>query len=237
MIFEGLPVTFIRRKGQKNVRLSIRQNTIRVSGPWWVSHAEMKAFLKAQASWVRTTLKKQQLQKTILLRETPSLFQPVLYLGTPYNINIAEPSSFIQLKKAGSAESEELFRIRTGTDTSSEAVSACIRKWLIRQAHQYFETALREEAQRMDVDFNRMYIRDQSTKWGSCSSKRNISLNWKLIQCPEQVIHYLMVHELCHLTEMNHSRAFWNLVACHCPEYEWSERWLKAFGTVVMDNY
>jgi predicted metal-dependent hydrolase len=73
----------------------------------------------------------------------------------------------------------------------------------------------------------RVTIRNQSSRWGSCSPSRAISLNWRLIQTPDFVRDYIIIHELCHLREMNHSARFWQLVGRHCPDYREAEAWLK----------
>ena len=73
-------------------------------------------------------------------------------------------------------------------------------------------------------------VRDQKTRWGSCSSRGTLSFNYRLIFAPPQVLDYVVVHELCHLTHMNHSKDFWNKVASVMPEYKVYRLWLKEHG-------
>lgn len=73
-------------------------------------------------------------------------------------------------------------------------------------------------------------IRDQKTRWGSCSSRGTLSFNYRLIFAPPRVLDYVVVHELCHLTHMNHSRDFWNMVASVMPDYKVYKNWLKEHG-------
>ena len=75
-----------------------------------------------------------------------------------------------------------------------------------------------------------MAIRDQKSRWGSCSQKGNVNFNWKLVMAPPPALDYVVVHELCHLYEFNHSPRFWALVARHVPDYEVWKKWLKAHG-------
>lgn len=79
----------------------------------------------------------------------------------------------------------------------------------------------------MNVSYNRIAIREQRTRWGSCSSNKNLNFNWKLILMPEEVMDYVIIHELAHLKHMNHSKEFWNCVAEYCPNYKVSRKWLK----------
>lgn len=73
----------------------------------------------------------------------------------------------------------------------------------------------------------RVTVRNQKSRWGSCSRRGTISLNWRLIQTPPFVQNYLCLHELAHLREMNHSFRFWRQVECFCPDYKTAERWLR----------
>lgn len=80
------------------------------------------------------------------------------------------------------------------------------------------------------IPITRICIRDQKTRWGSCSSKGTLSFNWKLYLAPPQCLDYVVVHELCHLVEMNHSPAFWQLVDSIMPDYRTWQNWLRENG-------
>ena len=79
-------------------------------------------------------------------------------------------------------------------------------------------------------NYTSITIRDQKTRWGSCSSRGTLSFNYRLIFAPPQVLDYVVVHELCHLTHMNHSKDFWDQVASVMPEYKTHRLWLKEHG-------
>lgn len=83
---------------------------------------------------------------------------------------------------------------------------------------------------RMGLTYGRVSIRDQRTRWGSCSSKGNLNFNWRLVFAPQSVLDYVVIHELAHLREMNHSRRFWAKVAEFSPQHREHRRWL-------FDNY
>ena len=84
---------------------------------------------------------------------------------------------------------------------------------------------------------NQIRIKSLRSRWGSCSSKKNINLNWKLIHTPLRVIDYVIVHELCHLVHMNHSKEFWNKVKSHIPDYKKDKNWLKEYGNFIELDY
>lgn len=82
-------------------------------------------------------------------------------------------------------------------------------------------------AQKMGVSYGKITIREQKTRWGSCSSKGNLNFNWKLILMPREVLDYVVVHELAHRKEMNHSRAFYQVVESIMPDYKIWQNWLR----------
>ena len=100
-------------------------------------------------------------------------------------------------------------------------------------AGRYAETRVRELAARHHLSVRRVTIRSQRSRWGSCSPRGTISLNWRLVQTPPWVRDYLVLHELAHLREMNHSRRFWAEVARLCPNYREAERWLKEHADLL----
>ena len=102
-----------------------------------------------------------------------------------------------------------------------------IKQWLRDQAKMFIPGRVDELASRLGLTYNRVSIRGQKSRWGSCSSKKNINLNWKLIMTPPHIIDYTIVHELLHLRQMNHSKAFWNLVAEYYPQWREDRKWLK----------
>ena len=79
-------------------------------------------------------------------------------------------------------------------------------------------------------NYTSITIRDQKTRWGSCSSSGTLSFNYRLIFAPPAILDYVVVHELCHLTHMNHSRDFWNMVESVLPDYKERRQWLKEHG-------
>ena len=110
--------------------------------------------------------------------------------------------------------------------SSAGSASRKTAKDIIRGRVNYWGLAL-------NLDYGRVFIKDQRTLWGSCSGKRNLNFNWRLASAPPEVLDYVVIHELCHLREMNHSKKFWKLVAEICPGYAARRKWLKDNSVVL----
>lgn len=110
------------------------------------------------------------------------------------------------------------------------AVRNALKAVLAARALERIRERLAVYGPRIGGEYGRVAIRDQRSRWGSCSSKHNLNFNWKLIMAPPQVLDYVVIHELCHLHEFNHSARFWRLVSAQMPEYEAWKKWLKAHG-------
>lgn len=87
----------------------------------------------------------------------------------------------------------------------------------------------------MQVSYQKITIREQKTRWGSCSSKGNLNFNWRLVLAPEGVLNYVVVHELAHRREMNHSPRFWQIVADIMPDYRQYRSWLRHYGSCLYE--
>jgi predicted metal-dependent hydrolase len=110
----------------------------------------------------------------------------------------------------------------------SDAVSAADLRALREQARRELPIRLLELAAQHGLAVSRISIRNQRSRWGSCSRSGHICLNWRLVQMPAMVRDYVLVHELMHLKRMDHSRAFWKLVAAACPAYKKARAWLRS---------
>ena len=110
-----------------------------------------------------------------------------------------------------------------------------LRDWVRQQAWDVLPTMLEQVAARCGLVYNKISIRSQKTRWGSCSSRGTISLNDQLVFVPKATAEYLMIHELCHTRHMNHSLKFWDLVETHCSDYRYHESILNRVREEVPD--
>lgn len=112
-----------------------------------------------------------------------------------------------------------------------------IERWLRDKASRELPARLLTLARAHGIEVTRVSVRDQRSRWGACSARGTITLNWRLIQVPEFVCEYVLLHELMHRRELNHSRRFWRLVAACCPRHLEARRWLKTEGKRLWPEY
>lgn len=103
-------------------------------------------------------------------------------------------------------------------------------KWYRKEAKNYLAKRTEFLAKKYNLKYNRLFVRDSKNKWGNCSKEKNISLNWRLIKTPPQVIDYVILHELCHSVILKHTQAFWLKLSTVCPSYNEQAEWLKKYG-------
>ncbi|HJN84862.1 MAG TPA: SprT family zinc-dependent metalloprotease [Patescibacteria group bacterium] len=120
-------------------------------------------------------------------------------------------------------------------DDDAHVLSILLR-WTEREAKRHLTERVRILTEVTGWDVRKVSFRRQTTIWGSCSSKKHLSLNLELVKLAPDVIDYVIIHELAHTVELNHSRAFWNLVAMHCPDYPVKKAALRAFERKRLTN-
>ncbi len=126
--------------------------------------------------------------------------------------------------------------MRNNRNEKSNAMTQDEINKLIKIAKDILPPKVELWAEKIGVKYNRITIRCQKTRWGSCSSKNNLNFNCLLTICPDDVVDYVIIHELCHLKELNHSSAFWNEVAKFCPNYKEHRKWLRENGIGIIKN-
>lgn len=144
------------------------------------------------------------------------------YLGGPLRLELAAG--------ARAAEVDETAGVLRVPETDDRSLRATIETWYRRRAETVFAERLRLMNDGLGYRFQRVTIRDQKTRWGSCSARGNLAFNWRLVMAPIEIVDSVVVHELVHLIVLSHSRAFWNRVAAIDPAYVAHRRWLRDHG-------
>lgn len=124
-------------------------------------------------------------------------------------------------------ESVETHCNASSAEDKKNKIKKIIEKFYRKKAEEVMHDRLQFFDEHYNFKYNNVVLRNQKTRWGSCSSSKNLNFNWRLIMAPIEVIDYIVVHELCHLKQMNHSPNFWKLVESIMPDYKERKKWLK----------
>lgn len=201
-----------RSSKAKNIRLSISANNeAYVTLPIFAEYITAVNFVKAHESWLR----KKIIPPKIELKDK------IHILGQEYLI------------KYNQQDSQELIKIINNEIWLSSTIVDLDRLMMLKfkkLAYDEIKTLVDKYANILGVKYSKINIRDTKTRWGSCSSSKALSFSWRLILAPIDVMEYVIVHEVCHLKEMNHSEKFWRLVFQLYPNYFDAKLWIKRNG-------
>jgi predicted metal-dependent hydrolase len=220
-MIDDLKIEFVK-ENRKNIRISVIEPcTIKIVSPKNLSEKEIKDILYKHKRWISKRL-------NII---TKNKFEPkkfvenekLLILGKIFFISFDENCRKPILK-------EDKFLISYLVLPRWKVV---IENWYKEKALQIFDNRLKKYSQIMKVEFKDFKLSNAKTRWGSCSSLKTINLSWRLIMAPIEVIDYVVIHELTHLLQMNHSSKFWNIVAKIQPNYNEQKIWLKNNGHLL----
>ena len=153
-----------------------------------------------------------------------------IVVRSPLRMPQSEIARILEEKKDWIAKTLEKVRSRETAPKLSEAEL----KELAKQAKKAIPPKVAEWAPKVGVTYGQIAIRKQKTRWGSCSSKGNLNFNCLLMLCPEEAVDYVVVHELCHRKELNHSKRFWAEVERVLPDYKTGLKWLKNEGQALI---
>jgi predicted metal-dependent hydrolase len=178
-----------------------------------------ETLLADNASWVLEKKTKFDRYRAVIPDRTFEAGEQFPYFGEDHEL-IVEPRQKSEIV-------DETIRLRRCAVEQS-TVERALRNFYRREAREHFSDRLEHFAGEMGLAYNNVQIRNQRTRWGSCSTNGIISLNWRLMMAPPDIIDYVVVHELAHLQEPNHTTEFWRLVGEYDPDYTEHADWLDA---------
>ncbi len=204
-----VPVEIRRRKNTRHLRLTLGyQNQIVASVPWHTSERGLGKFIEKQRFWLDEQLSKAPHIYT--LTEWLSLHPQITASGDVFEVRIEATGSFQANYTFDQGGAVLVLRL-------PEVDEASLVQLLRRFAKDALTCRVAYHAKRFGLSYSVLSVRDQSSRWGSCSARRGISLNWRLVLLRPELQDYIILHELAHLTEMNHGKGFWALLDQYDP--------------------
>ena len=200
-----------------------RDRTIIVRAPKGLSEEKIKAIIISKKQWLKEKINHAQKYP---LTYSPKEFvsgETLMYLGRNYQLLVLEEdfegirfNRRFEISKANQKNANELFK-----------------KWYIEKSEEKIKPLAKKYSQNLGVKYNECKVSEMKYRWASCTPKNNIIFNWRIIKAPMYVLEYLVVHELVHFIETNHTPEFWNIVSIQVPNYEKAKNWLKINGQLL----
>lgn len=218
-----------RTKREYSIRRSARASrlTLKVSPagavevviPYFTSYSEAQSFVEKNSLWLERTLRKFVNRPAVPRKAEPE------YYPMHFNLRFSgrDLPLFYEWKDVcwvGVRETADSLLV-TGAVLNAEQVHQALRDYLLRRARELLEPLMKQTSAECGIPYGEVNFRLQQRRWGSCSGRKHISLNALLLFFPPEYVRYVMIHELCHTREMNHSANFWRLVATFCRDYKY----------------
>ena len=213
----------IERSNRKTLSLFVmKDGNVVVKAPINLEDEVIDRFVSEKQDWIR--------DKLMLVNKTKSKFEDVmkykkfLLYGNKYSLLLSD------VKKI---ETNDNFQIVIPGKTEPQNIIKVLRSWYKKIAKEILQDRLNFLESRVRLKSTSMKITDSTGKWGSCSSRGVICFNWRVIMLPPQIIDYVIIHELCHLVEMNHSKNFWHQVCTFLPSTPKLKEEIKEYGFLL----
>lgn len=226
-----VPYVFKRVPRRRHVHVLVNEEgTIEVRAPWRFSLRKAREALRDNAEWVLNTLDTVRERLAQRPRLVTGAHLPLLDGSLRLDVRPQAQVDMFECARSWRGRAE-----RRGTTLRISAVSldegelrALIERWYRREAATHLAARVEHYSPRLGVRPSRVTIRGQRSRWGSCSGKGTVSLNWRLMMVPGDLADYVVVHELCHLRHMDHSPRFWEMVGGVVPDFRQRRRSLNA---------
>lgn len=206
----------IRSRKRKTAAIRISEKGVEIRVPHWVSDQWITDWVESKRNWIerKSLVLSEQLESTCLKVEQGALFP---YRGDSFKLVWV-------VGKHKSVSIKERLLLISLTDRSkkpeADRASESLKQWYRAQAKVHLEERVLFWSRCMSSNPNSIIIKDYKRRWGSCNQRGEVSLNWRLIFAEDRLIDYVVIHELAHLTHLNHSAKFWNLVSEYCPDWQ-----------------
>jgi len=212
----------IRSKRRKTLSLAIRNGEVKLRIPARLPLHHAESFVNEKSHWIQQKL----LDHPPVAPKQFESGEDLLYLGQTYRLAVVAAQSRNQIRLE-----QDVFHLEhRGIQSSEKALKRRVESWYKQQATSWLTTRCEELADQTGLKPSAVEVKTYRARWGSCTASGKVQLNWKLIMAPPEIIDYVIIHELCHLRQHNHSPAFWQLVKQFDPAFTQHRSWLKSNG-------
>lgn len=217
-------IELIRSSRRRTLSLEVGANGVRARAPWRMPEKDIRNFIHLKSAWLRRTLNAQPKPKGALILSDGAR---VLLHGEEYPIRIVHQRGSVELQR----ESILIPIVRSHL-SEHESARRKLTSWLKQTAKEKLTAQVQARIENMlpGRAVPNVKVRDYRRRWGSCDHRGELSFNWRIVQAPEEILNYVVVHEIAHLKEFNHSKKFWEIVSQHDPNWKQHQNWLGNYG-------
>lgn len=213
----------IIKSNRKTITISILPTKeVIVKAPMYLSNQELTNIVKSKAKWISNKISKMPDHNQSLEKQSYNDGDRILYRGREYMLRVIE--TFDNKKTIVKLEQEEIVIF---INSKQQEITEQLKKWYKDRARELVHERIYYYNTFINKPIGNVRIKNQKKRWGSCSSRGNLNFNWRMILMPDEMFDYIIVHEMCHLKYLNHSKAFWDFVAEIMPDYKKREQWIK----------
>lgn len=229
-IFKENGITFVLKRSDRarHFRMQIgqdRQLTIVV--PKRAMRFQIRRFVSEHQSWIKKQVERLKTEKDLCPPHEYKEGEVFFYFGEKIYLSI-EPHKLKRPKVKVAGDQLQVFLFKSVSKSEGvKQVKSAVEGFYKKKAEEAIHDRLQFFNEHYGFKYNRVSLRNQKSRWGSCSRLKNLNFNWRLIMAPIEVIDYVVVHELCHLKQMNHSPKFWKLAEETIPNYKEVRKWLR----------
>ncbi len=216
----------IKSKRRKTCEVIVEKDEITIRAPFDKSLMEVESILNDKIKWISQKQKEIQSEKPEVVKPSFEDDSTLPYLGKNFKLKII----YIIEKTPMKFEfSNDLFYVYLSKRENkiSENIRSLYNDWLIAKANQIFQEKVNQFSRIVGINPNRIVIKNLKNRWGSVTKNKTINLNVNLIKAPDDIINYIIIHELCHFKVKGHSYIFWNYLKHFVPDYEQKVEWLR----------
>tara|TARA_B100000287_G_C20515428_1_gene734783 strand:+ start:19 stop:747 length:729 start_codon:yes stop_codon:yes gene_type:complete len=221
----GLEVQIERTNRKRTISLQVKDNKLIVKAPRTATRKSLDDLIQRKQSWIKKrailNFEEQNLKNREFINNEKFYFR-----GNEYRLSLILGRNKA-VKIAGG------LLIVTYIDDQSilrSTIKSLLEEWYLKESTKILKARTEELAQQMSVQPSGITVKNYNSKWGSCSANNKISYNWRIIMAPDCIVDYLIIHELSHIIEPNHSKNFWQQVENYCEDFQKKRKWLRENG-------
>jgi hypothetical protein len=229
-----IPYYIIKSKRIKTSEIIVDSDRVTIRTPLNKNLSEIRRIVSDKASWI---IKKQKEYKEAI----PQIIKPTFeegstlpYLGRNYPLRILKENH--SENNIDLIDGEFIIRIKSSKETtdSKTVIKKLYEGWLIQNAQSLFKHKVEEYSEKLGVQPDKVNLKNLKNRWGSMTKEGSLNLNINVLKAPEDIIDYIILHELCHLKIKEHSHHYWDYLRRYMPDYQQKIDWLKVHGAILV---